>query len=81
MYNFDKVASLEETNSTIKDMSQNNYTGTNINNATRIANSRFNGGYAFNGINQYINIPETVTDTYPFTISAWVKPSRVTGTQ
>jgi hypothetical protein len=81
MYNFDKIASLGENDSTIKDISQNNYTGTNINNAIRTANSKFNGGYKFNGIDQYIDIPQAVINSYPFTVSAWVKPSVVVGTQ
>lgn len=36
---------------------------------------------SFNGSNQYINITQPIITTYPFTISAWVKPDRVTGTQ
>jgi hypothetical protein len=35
----------------------------------------------FNGTNNYIEINQPIVSAYPFTISAWVKPDRITGTQ
>jgi len=56
MMNFDNIAEIGETSTLVKDLSlQNNY-GDAINSATRTGNSKWNGGYIFNGTNQNITI-------------------------
>jgi hypothetical protein len=56
MMNFDNVLSLgETTGGIIKDFSQYNNTGT-VNGATWTGNGKRNGGYQFDGINDYVNI-------------------------
>ncbi|MDD3262834.1 MAG: Ig-like domain-containing protein [Candidatus Absconditabacteria bacterium] len=62
------------------DLSQNNYLATSINN---VFNSSLGGlpTMGFNGTNNYIEINQPIVTNYPFTISAWVKPDRITGTQ
>ena len=62
------------------DLSQNNYLATSINN---VLNSSlwWLPTMGFNGTNNYIEINQPIVNNYPFTISAWVKPERITGTQ
>jgi surface protein len=55
MYNFDRVTALGETTSIIKDMSQYNNTGTNVNNAVWTVEWKHNGAYRFDGTSSYID--------------------------
>lgn len=65
---------------TFYDLSPNNYTTNSINNVQTTTRWGL-PTMSFNGTNQYINIVQPIVTTYPFTISAWVKPDRVSGTQ
>jgi hypothetical protein len=62
------------------DISPNNYLASGVNNVQTTTRWGF-PTMSFNGSNQYINIAQPIITTYPFTISAWIKPDRVTGTQ
>ncbi len=62
------------------DISSNNYLANSINNVYTTTLSWL-PTMSFNGTNQYINITQPIVSTYPFTISAWVKPDRITWTQ
>jgi hypothetical protein len=74
MMNFDKVTSLGETTTIVKDFSQYNNTGT-ANGATWTGNGKQNGGYYFDGVNDYINLGTTssLNPTTNMTIIAWIK--------
>lgn len=65
---------------TFYDLSLNNYTANSINSVQTTTRWGL-PTMSFNGTNQYINITQPIITTYPFTISAWVKPDRITGTQ
>ena len=55
MMNFDKVTSLGETDTIIKDFSQYGNHGSGYGGVTWTGNGKWNGGYQFDGVNDYIS--------------------------
>ena len=55
MMNFDKVSALNETDGMIKDFSYYGNNGSGYGGVTWTGNGRWNGGYIFDGVNDYIN--------------------------
>ena len=73
--NFDNLTGFGEDTSTIKDFSQNNYTGSTINNPTRIQTGKYNWAYSFNQSDtEYINIPNTI-ESWAINYTTWFKAS------
>ncbi len=56
MMNFDKVPSLGETNTIVKDFSRYGNHGTAINGPVWTSNGRRGGAFMFNGVNNYLTI-------------------------
>jgi len=80
MYNFDNVAALWETTTTIKDISKYNNTST-VGWATWTGNGKYNGAYIFNwGINNNIIVDNWIwwvgiDVAWAITLSMWIKPT------
>ena len=55
MMNFDKVSALSETDGMIRDFSHYGNNGSGYGGVTWTGNGRWNGGYIFDGVNDYIN--------------------------
>lgn len=59
------------------DATSNNYNGTD--NGTSSATGKIGNGRSFDGSNDYIEKNDKLANSYPFTLSAWVKPSSSIG--
>ena len=77
--NFDKVGNQGETNIIVKDISQYNNTGTAYNGAAWTGNGKRNGAYNFDGIDDYVSVPDSTrfTLTNNYTVSAWINPNDI----
>ena len=79
MYNFDKVSSLWETNTVVKDLSNHGNDWT-VNGATWTSNGKYGWAYSFDGSDDYATVdsPEvkSIFGTWThFTVSTWAKPT------
>ncbi len=76
MMNFDNVASLGEISTIIKDASLYGNDGT-ASGAAWTSNGRYNGAFSFDGINNYVSVPNgpSLNPKSNMTVSMWIKRS------
>lgn len=73
---------LDETNGTSANDSAGGVKGSLLNTeSTDWMSGKNGGGLALDGVNESINLGNTLNVTKNFTISAWIKPAKVTGIQ
>lgn len=68
MMNFDNVALLNESTASIKDVSQYGNNGSGFSGVTRTTDGKWNGSYMFDGIDDYIQVPNVGISSGSFTI-------------
>jgi hypothetical protein len=71
MMNFDNVSALGENDTLVKDVSGNGNDGTCSDCPSWTSDGKYNGGFSFDGVNDYIDIPTFELGT-AFTYNAWV---------
>ncbi|HBB04001.1 TPA: hypothetical protein DCZ39_03845 [Patescibacteria group bacterium] len=69
--NFDKVSALGETGILIKDLSQYGNNGSGMGGITWTGNGKWNGGYQFDGINDYVSTSINNLPLTNLTIAFW----------
>ncbi len=82
MMNFDNLATLGESSTIIKDASPYGNNGTTIsppNGATWTSSGRYDGAFSFDGVNDYINVPnsESLKTQKELTVSMWLKRENI----
>ena len=72
MYNFDKVSSLWETNTVVKDLSNNWNDGT-VYWATWTSNGKYGWAYSFDWVDDYIQLPSSLWYGNNISVFVWFK--------
>lgn len=77
MMNFDNISAIGENSTHVVDVSQNGNNGTFVNDATWVTSGKFNGAVEFDGVGDYIEVPDDgwAFTTNNFTINLWVNRS------
>ncbi|MBI5047164.1 LamG domain-containing protein, partial [Candidatus Micrarchaeota archaeon] len=80
MFNFDNVSALGENDTNVTDLSQyaNNASCSGSSCPNWTSSGKYSGAFTFDGVDDYLNLGSTSnlkTESGPFTISTWIKPS------
>jgi len=81
MMNFDNLSALGENDTLVKDLSGNGNDGTGYNGTTWTASGKYDGGFEFDGVDDWISAGESFWDgaTYNKTYAGWVNIKGSTG--